>query len=134
MIVADTCIIVYLFNESEFTEAASELFDKEPNWIIPTLWKEEYANVILKQAKQLKVKDSVVLNNLKITMEALQSVETYVSVYNALEVALKYDISVYDAHFLALAIENKIKLVTEDRELIKKCPKIAFSIKEYLKA
>ena len=52
MIVADTCLIFHLFNETVLTASAQEILDKDPYWILPPLWKEEYANVLSKLARK----------------------------------------------------------------------------------
>lgn len=133
MIIVDTCIIVYLFNESDLTHFAFEVLDIDPHWFVPTLWQEEYANLIAKTAKLLKVADNEVVDNFLKTFEQIQPRSKKVDVIEALKLSLKMDISVYDAHFIVLAAEMNTHLITEDRELIKKCPDIAISLKNYIK-
>lgn len=133
MIVVDTCIVVYLFNESEFTPHANQLLEVTPQWIVPKLWREEYANVLAKSSKLYRVKAQEVILNFNTVLEQLMGREKHVDIVEALRIALERDISVYDAHFVTLAIEKETYLVTEDREVIKKCPDIALSIKDYIK-
>jgi predicted nucleic acid-binding protein len=49
----------------------------------------------------------------------------------AFEFALLYNISVYDAHFVVLAEQMETWLITEDIEVLKKCPKTAMSMVTY---
>lgn len=46
MIIADTCLVFHLFNETLLTANAQKILDKDPYWILPPLWREEYANVL----------------------------------------------------------------------------------------
>ena len=46
MIVVDTNIISYFYLTSEFSELAAELYQKNPNWIAPLLWRSEFENVL----------------------------------------------------------------------------------------
>jgi hypothetical protein len=52
MIVADTCLVVHLFNETVLTNLAQKVQKKDASWILPPLWQEEYANVISKLARK----------------------------------------------------------------------------------
>jgi len=132
MIVVDTCIIVYLFNESDFTLQASHILDIDSEWIFPPIWREEYANVIVKMAKSQNVSEAAVLNHFQKTIDQLEPNERSIDIIDAIKTAFKMNISVYDAHFVSLAKEMEAILITEDRELIKKCPGIAISMKEFV--
>ena len=46
MIVADTNTIAYLYINSEKSAQAEQLLMREPRWIAPSLWKNEFRNYI----------------------------------------------------------------------------------------
>ena len=52
MIIADTCLVFHLFNETLLTAKAQEILNKDSQWKLPVLWREEYANVISKLARK----------------------------------------------------------------------------------
>jgi predicted nucleic acid-binding protein len=132
MIVVDTCIVTHLFNQTEMTHVAQELLGKNPYWCIPTLWREEYANVLVKLLKKSKVTANQVVELFESTCAHMKDFEYRIETVEALRSAIEYQISVYDAHFVALAKQLDICFVTEDREVVKKCEGCALTMREYL--
>lgn len=133
MIIVDTCIVFHLFNETFLTSIAQEALNKDPNWILPMLWREEYANVLAKLARKEHRDIDDVINHFNYTMEELKNCEVVIDTQKALKISIKYKISVYDAHFIALAIELGTILITEDKEIIKNCPNLAVNLHDFLK-
>lgn len=132
MIVADTCILVHLFNSTELTARAQKVLEINSEWSIPTTWREEYANVLAKLYKKSKCKLEDVLSLFQTTSEELQNREYKISTKDALECAMQYQISVYDAHFVVLAEQLNTWLITEDTEVLKKCPRRALSMLDFI--
>lgn len=133
MIVADTSLIASFFLETELTSLAKKVHKKAPIWIFPPLWREEYANVLAKfSRKDTSKTEEEVLAHFEYTLAELEKFERKVNLSTVLSLALRCKISVYDAHFVQLAIDNRIALVTEDREIIKKCPDRAMSMDNFL--
>lgn len=133
MIVADTCLIFHLFNETVLTANAQKILYKDPHWILPPLWREEYANVLSKLARKEGRPVDEVIDHLNYTINELKNCEISVDTKKALQISLEYKISVYDAHFLALAIDFNTLLVTEDKEILKNCTNIALSLQNFLR-
>lgn len=132
MIVADTCLIFHLFNDSTHTTCAQEVLSKDSHWIFPPLWREEYADVISKLARKERLDISEVLGHFNHTVEELKKSEVAVDTADALEASLKYKISVYDAHFVVLALRYETLLVTEDKEILKNCSMLAVNMQTFL--
>jgi predicted nucleic acid-binding protein len=132
MIVADTCLVVHLFNETELTKDAQAILQKEPIWILPKSWREEYANVLSKLARQQNIRMNDVLQHYHSTVLQLHPCEREIDVSKALKVSIKQGISVYDAQFVSFAMDYDTLLVTEDRKIIKKCPEHAVSMAKFL--
>lgn len=132
MIVADTCVVFHLFNETELTEKAQLCLSQDSEWILPSLWKEEYANVLSKLARQQHMNTKDVVEHFLYSVNELIGNEKYVAVDDALRVSIQYKISVYDAHFLCLALNHNIPLITEDKEVLRKCPSIASNMHKFL--
>jgi predicted nucleic acid-binding protein len=133
MIVADTCIVVHLFNATHLTEIAQRVLEKDPQWILPPIWKEEYANVISKLArKENKPADEIIKHFIR-TKKELNDFEYDIELEDALRISIEQKISVYDAHFITLAEKFGTVLVTEDKEVLKRCPHQSLSMADFLK-
>ncbi|MES2272576.1 MAG: type II toxin-antitoxin system VapC family toxin [Chlamydiota bacterium] len=133
MIVADTCLIFHLFNETLLTLSAQEIFAKDPYWIMPSLWKEEYANILSKLARKEFRQLDEVIHHFNYTVEGLKNCERSIEAQKALKISIESKISVYDAHFIALAMDFDTVVVTEDKEILKNCPDLAISLHGFLK-
>ena len=134
MIVADTSLIASFFLETELTSLAKRVHKMAPIWIFPPLWREEYANVLAKFARKSTTKsEKEVLSHFEYTVSELKKYERKVNLSEVLLLALRSRISVYDAHFVQLAIDHQMLLVTEDQEIIKKCPDWAISMQNFLR-
>lgn len=132
MIVADTCLVFHLFNETDLTTSAQKVLDKDSHWLLPPLWKEEYANVISTLARKELRPISEVIKQFDYTVNELMGCEVIVETKKALEVSIRYKISVYDAHFIVLAIDFNTLVVTEDKEILKNCPNFSLNLRDFL--
>jgi len=132
MIIADTCLITHLFNETHLTILAQKILEKDPHWLMPTLWQEEYANVLSKLAKRENREVDEVVDHFNYTVNELKGCEVIVDIRKALQISMEYKISVYDAHFVTLAIDFNTLLITEDKEIIKNCPLIAVGMRDFI--
>lgn len=133
MIVADTCLITHLFNETPLTKLAQKILEKESSWFVPPLWQEEYANVISKMARKEKKHSEEAVKHFNYTVQEMRGCEIPVQNEQALRLSIEFKISVYDAHFVSLAINLNTVLVTEDKEVLKHCPYVAVSMIDFLK-
>ncbi|MCI5137825.1 MAG: PIN domain-containing protein [Candidatus Electrothrix sp. AR1] len=132
MIVADTNIITYLLLPSSYSDDLDALYKAEPDWVVPTLWRSEFRNVLalylrkeiitLKQAVRLvQSADSVVAHN-----------EFTVSSTEVLTLVDKSSCSAYDCEFVALAHTLETQLVTQDKKILREFPKTAMSVSDFL--
>jgi len=131
VIVADANIIAYWLIEGEFTESARRLRSVESVWAVPTLCRHELLNVLVSYVQHggMGVDDAQLLWG---SAEAfLGSNEYEVNLSAVIPIATEYDISAYDAQYVALAHELGVPLVTEDKRLRRQTPNFVFSIKEY---
>ena len=132
MIVADTCLIFHLFNETLLTGSAQKILNKDPHWVFPPLWREEYANVLSKLARKENRSMDEVIDHFNYTAEELKNGEIDVETKKALKISIMHKISVYDAHFVALAIDLNSLLITEDKAILKNCSTFALSLQDFL--
>jgi predicted nucleic acid-binding protein len=102
--------------EGDRTAAAQELYERDPDWRSEAFIMVEFSNVLSTYVR------SKALNRdqaLKILAGAEGLMPTLGSVRHAraLEAATQFSISAYDARFIALAMQMKVRLVTEDAKL-----------------
>ncbi len=132
MIVIDTCIVFHLFNETSLNLKAQKLIEKSPHIILPPIWQEEYANILVKESRKNLISRSSLLDHYDKVVDQLAPHEIVVNKKQALRIALEANISSYDAQFVELSLRYAIWLVTEDRELIKKNSRLAISMDDFL--
>jgi predicted nucleic acid-binding protein len=116
VVVVDTNVLAYLMLEGDRTSAAQELFERDADWRSEAFIMVEFSNVLTTYVRTKVLSRD---QGLKLLAGAEKLVPVLTSVRNAraLEVATQFGISAYDARFVALAIQMKVKLVTEDAKL-----------------
>ena len=116
MVWADTNILAYLLIEGDRTEAAQELYARHPDWRSEGFILVEFCNV---PATQMRAKALSREQGTRLLAEAQALIPdpTNVPHAKALEAASHFGISAYDARFIAMAMQVKLKLITEDTKL-----------------
>jgi predicted nucleic acid-binding protein len=122
MIVVDTTVLTEAFVHQETSGGMAQLRKVDQEWAVPDLWRHEMLSVVWKyiRAEMGSVAGSLVaLRN----AERIMGPKTFrLAPAVVLTTALEFDISTYDAHFVALARELGTVLYTHDRRLIARCP------------
>ncbi len=132
MIIADTNIISYLLLPTSYTNSVENLYEIDPDWSAPILWKSEFRNVMalylrkkiitLEKAMQLQdAAESIIIQN-----------EYDVSSSQVLSLIDGSNCSSYDCEFVALAHHFDTKLVTQDRKILNEFPSTAISVSNFL--
>jgi predicted nucleic acid-binding protein len=116
VVLVDTNVLAYLMLEGDRTSAAQELFERDADWRSEAFIMVEFSNVLTTYVRTKVLSRD---QGLKLLAGAEKLLPVLTSVRNAraLEVATQFGISAYDARFVALAIQMKVKLVTEDAKL-----------------
>lgn len=128
MIVVDSNILAYFYLPGEYTDAAEDLFERNPRWNAPILWRSEFRNIL---AGYLRKGRLTFDEALAIQLEAellLEDAEHEPDSKRVLELVQASSCSAYDCEFVALAEALGMPLVTMDAKLIKAFPKIAKSL------
>lgn len=132
MIVADTNIISYLLLPTDYSEKASQLYRLDPDWVAPELWRSEFRNVLALYLRQniLSLTEALALQE---EAESLMADREFtlpsVAVMN---LVASSSCSAYDCEFVALARQLAVKLVTQDKKLLREFPETAVSLDEFL--
>lgn len=125
MIVVDTNILAYFLMPYEFSSQADALYDRDPEWAMPILWRSEFRNLLAGylRRKTLAFEAAVRINS---EAEALLSGNEYeVDSRKVLELVRDSDCSAYDCEFIALGMRLGAKVVTMNRKLLNAFPQHA---------
>lgn len=132
MLVVDTNIIAPLYMRSARTEAVAELFARDPVWRTEPLALIELSNVLVTYQRARYITAASARECLSRAAALLQPHLFRVTHQAALDAALQYGTTAYDARFLALADQLGSRLVTEDLRLRAAAPTLTQSLAEAL--
>lgn len=132
MIVVDTNLVVYLFVAGEKTSLSRQVYARDPDWVVPSLWKHEFLNVLATSVRQEVLTLEQALLVWQYGQDFLHRRERRVNMASALNWAVEQRVSAYDAQFIVLARELECKLITEDRRLRAKSRGQALSMQQFL--
>lgn len=128
MIVVDTNVLAYSLIEGDKTELALRVAERDPQWVVPQLWRHEFLNV-LATCTQHGLLDLAEASRLwQQADRRLRPAERPVSMAAALRLATESRISAYDAQYVTLARQLRVTCVTEDRSLLRTFPGVAVSM------
>ena len=133
MIVADTNLLAHLFLPGDARELADAVFEAEPIWSAPLLWRSEFRNILTRYMRHRNLALMQALQTMKQVQDLLHSNEYSVSSNHVLEITATSQLSAYDAEFVALARQLDIPLVTFDTALPRACPECAVGPEDFLK-
>lgn len=131
MVLVDTNILAYLVIDGDRTAVAQELFEHDSDWCSEAFAMVEFSNII---ATYVRTGALTHLQGARLLTDGQALIPTLHNMVNAqaLETAMQYEISAYDARFIALARQLKLKLVTEDRKLRTAVPAWTISLEDAL--
>lgn len=131
MIVVDTNIISYLLLPTEFSEKASQLYQSDPEWAAPVLWRSEFRNVLALYIRKKLVTLAEALVIQEEAEELMKDREFTVPSVSILSLTDSSTCSAYDCEFVALARQLSVKLVTGDKKILAEFPDVAVSLNQY---
>ena len=129
MIVADTNLIAYLFIEGEFTKQAESIYQSDSNWIAPYLWRSEFRNILAFYLRKeiLSLAESKTIA--KSAEELLMDNEFELDSEDILGLAASSSLSAYDCEYVVLAQKLEVKLITNDKKILRQFPDFAIDMK-----
>lgn len=132
MIVVDTNVITYLAMPSPYTEIAEQLLLQEPEWIVPSLWRSEFRNVLALYMRKSLIRFEEALSIQEEMESFLQNEEYDIGSLDVLTLVNQSTCSAYDCEFVALARSLNVQLVTMDRKVVKSFPGIAILLSDFI--
>ena len=131
MIVADTNLVSYLLIEGERTLEARRVRQRDPNWVVPPLWRSEFLNVLTTAVRASVLQPRQARDAWRWACELFAHHEHEPSGAEVLEAAIHYGLSAYDAQFIVVAQDLQVPLVTGDRKILRSCGELAISIQDF---
>jgi len=131
LIVADTNLIAYLLIHGPFTAGARAVYQKDPDWVAPPLWRSEFRNVLIQSLRHglLSLLDALELMGEAEELMGGQEVESPSP--RILRLAADSGCATYDCEFVALAHDLNVPMVTSDRTLITRFKPSVVSMKTF---
>jgi predicted nucleic acid-binding protein len=131
LIVADTNLIAYFLIKSGFTPEAHAVYQKDPDWIAPVLWRSELRNVLIQSLRHGSLSLEEILSIMSRAEGLMKDSSYQMDSSRVLRLAAGSGCAAYDCEFVALALDLGVPLVTEDRALLLKFKPIAVSMKSF---
>ena len=121
MIVVDTNVVAYLLIEGERTADAQALYARDSDWRSESFLLVEFSNMLATYVRSSRL-DAPAAAGLLAGAQRILTGTVALPHARALDLALEFGVSAYDARFLAVARNLGAKLVTEDAKLRRVAP------------
>lgn len=131
MIVVDTNVIAYLVIEGKQTAVALSVFNIDPEWVAPQLWKSEMRNLISLYLRNRQMTIDEAVSAMDRSEAVIAGREYDVDSSRVLELAQSSGCTAYDCEFAYLAEKLNVTLVTSDKKLLCAFPDIALSMEAF---
>lgn len=129
MIVVDTNVIAYLYLEGEFTKQARTVYQNDPVWVAPYLWRSEFRNILTVYRRRNILTLEECKNQIDSAKLLLQDREFEPDSSDILQLADSCSLSAYDCEYVVLAQQLSLKLVTNDRKILNEFPEDTIDLK-----
>lgn len=132
MIVVDTNIRFYLFADSDQSDLAERVLEKDREWLGPSSWRSEFRNALVKSIRNKLMDLDTALRIMAVAETLMPDNEYDIASDDVLDLATASGCSAYDAEFVVMARDLRVPLVTTDRELLEKFPETAVTPEKFL--
>jgi len=122
MIVVDSNVIAYCWIHGERTALAHRLRRLDPDWHAPVLWRSELRNILTGYRRDGSLGEAQVRRIMVAAEAGFAGREHHLPSGRVFAVTERHRLSAYDAEFVALAEILGVRLVTEDRAILKSWP------------
>jgi len=133
VIVVDTNIICYRWMPSSHSADVDKALAKDPDWIAPLLWRSEFRNALAGAMRQNLITLEVANDIIDKAEWHFVNCEFAVSSRAVLNLVANSGCSAYDCEFVALAEEQRLLLLTVDRQILHDFPETAVSLQGFVR-
>ena len=134
MIVADANLILARCLKSTNSDAANQVFSRDRAWIAPKLWQTEFVSALMKFHRESKLSEDDRDRALYLAESLMRGMDYDSDLHDVAAVAIRTKCSAYDSAYIALALEQRTKLVTTDGGILANAPHVAMSPEQFLAA
>jgi predicted nucleic acid-binding protein len=131
LIVSDTNLIACLLVDGPFKREAQAVYEKDPDWVAPPLWRSEFRHVLIQSLRHGLSTLPDVLELMELAGDLMGGREIESNSTRILRLAADSGCSAYDCEFVALAQDLGISMVSSDRALIAKFKPTVVSLKSF---
>jgi predicted nucleic acid-binding protein len=131
LIVADTNLIAYFLIKGPYTPEAEAVYEKDPEWAAPLLWRSEFRNVLILSLRHARLTLDEALSLMERAERLTKGQGYHMDSSRILRLAAQSGCSAYDCESVALALDLGVPLVTSDQALIEKFKPTAVSMKTF---
>jgi len=132
MIVVDTNVLVYAIVQLPQTAFARQVATVDPDWVVPPLWHFEFTSAVTTLVHGLALSASQAEAAINYAEQLTAGREMSVDQVAVFRAAIAFNLSAYDAQYVALAEMLKIRCVTADARIVRNAPAVAVSISEFV--
>jgi len=120
LLVIDASVVIKWFVSEPYSDAAVRLLDFEKHFLAPDHLFAETANVVWKHVRRRHLSNEFGYDVIRGIVRAAANIDVISCrdlVAEAYKIAVGYDRSVYDAMYVALAMQRNTRLITADDRL-----------------
>lgn len=116
----------------EHTAVAEAIYERDPGWVAPLLWRSEFRNVLARGVREGSAELEDALAAVRLAEQLLEDRELQPAGEHVLRLAAASRCTAYDCEFVAVARDLGIPLVTFDREILRRFPEDAVDAKRFI--
>ena len=132
VIVVDTNVLIYFWLRTEQARQAERLYARDPDWIAPMLWRSEFRSALSLYVRKGRMSLEQAMYAIASAEEQMDDHEHIVDSRAVMELAIESGCSAYDCEFVALAEAVGVPLITGDRRIVERFPKIAQPLPDFI--
>ena len=132
MIVVDANVVFALVTDESVTSTARAIHAADAAWVVPSLWQSEVLNALLNGVKAGHLTMGAALTAAESASVLLRDRMRTCEAATILQTADSCRLTAYDATYVVLARSLGVPLVTEDKQVLRACPDVARSMKQFL--
>jgi len=130
VIVADVNLLAYLLRGGPETDLAQHVFERDPAWAAPVLWRSEFRSMLAAYMRRGGLGIAEAWQAHELAEELVGAHDYTVGGECVLHLVAASACSASDCEYVALAEALHVRLVTSDGEVLRDFPRVAIHPKE----